>query len=91
MTVTPEPSRPEPIEKISVIISKGSLEGIYPGLIMANGARKPRGSRPTCSSPSLASTPSIVNATNTSSWPPSATPVCTCPPWRVASPARPPS
>ena len=39
MTVTPEPSRPEPIEKISVIISKGSLEGIYPGLIMANGAR----------------------------------------------------
>ena len=29
----------EPIEKVSVIISKGSLEGIYPGLIMANGAR----------------------------------------------------
>jgi peroxiredoxin family protein len=27
------------IEKISIIISKGSLEGIYPGLIMANGAR----------------------------------------------------
>jgi peroxiredoxin family protein len=27
------------IEKISVIVSKGSLEGIYPGLIMANGAR----------------------------------------------------
>ena len=27
------------IEKVSVIISKGSLEGIYPGLIMANGAR----------------------------------------------------
>ena len=27
------------IEKISVVISKGSLEGIYPGLIMANGAR----------------------------------------------------
>jgi peroxiredoxin family protein len=27
------------IEKISIIISKGSLEGVYPGLIMANGAR----------------------------------------------------
>jgi peroxiredoxin family protein len=30
---------PDAIEKISIIISKGSLEGIYPGLIMANGAR----------------------------------------------------
>ncbi len=30
---------PEPIVKVSVIISKGSLEGIYPGLILANGAR----------------------------------------------------
>ena len=29
----------EPITKVSVIISKGSLEGIYPGLILANGAR----------------------------------------------------
>ncbi|MBK8716910.1 MAG: DsrE/DsrF/DrsH-like family protein [Deltaproteobacteria bacterium] len=28
-----------PIRKVSVIVSKGSLEGIYPGLIMANGAR----------------------------------------------------
>lgn len=27
------------IEKISIVMSKGSLEGIYPGLIMANGAR----------------------------------------------------
>lgn len=27
------------IEKVSIIISKGSLEGIYPGLIMASGAR----------------------------------------------------
>jgi peroxiredoxin family protein len=31
--------KPEPIEKVSIIISKGSLEEIYPGLIMANGAR----------------------------------------------------
>lgn len=27
------------IEKVSIIISKGSFEGIFPGLIMANGAR----------------------------------------------------
>jgi peroxiredoxin family protein len=34
--VAPEPRR---IEKVSIIVSKGSLEGIYPALIMANGAR----------------------------------------------------
>ncbi|NIA31830.1 MAG: hypothetical protein GWP06_18210 [Actinobacteria bacterium] len=28
-----------PLEKVSIVISKGSLDGIYPGLIMANGAR----------------------------------------------------
>ena len=28
-----------PIEKVSIIVSKGSLEGVYPALIMANGAR----------------------------------------------------
>jgi peroxiredoxin family protein len=27
------------IKKVSIIVSKGGLEGIYPGLIMANGAR----------------------------------------------------
>ena len=27
------------IQKVSIVISKGSLDGIYPGLIMANGAR----------------------------------------------------
>jgi len=27
------------IEKVSIVISRGSLEGVYPGLIMANGAR----------------------------------------------------
>jgi peroxiredoxin family protein len=27
------------IEKVSIIVSMGSLEGIYPALIMANGAR----------------------------------------------------
>jgi peroxiredoxin family protein len=29
----------EPIHKVSIVVSHGSLEGIYPGLIMANGAR----------------------------------------------------
>jgi len=29
----------EKIKKVSIVISKGSLENIYPGLIMANGAR----------------------------------------------------
>jgi len=32
-------SEPATIEKVAIVISKGSLEGIYPGLIMANGAR----------------------------------------------------
>jgi peroxiredoxin family protein len=27
------------IQKVSIIVSKGSLEGVYPALIMANGAR----------------------------------------------------
>jgi peroxiredoxin family protein len=35
-TITAEPKT---IEKVAIVISKGSLEGIYPGLIMANGAR----------------------------------------------------
>jgi peroxiredoxin family protein len=30
---------PSTIEKVAIVISKGSLDGIYPGLIMANGAR----------------------------------------------------
>ena len=33
------PTEPKTIEKVAIVISKGSLEGIYPGLIMANGAR----------------------------------------------------
>ena len=27
------------IDKVAIVVSKGSLEGIYPGLILANGAR----------------------------------------------------
>ena len=30
---------PDMIDKVAIVVSKGSLEGIYPGLIMANGAR----------------------------------------------------
>ena len=38
--VAPEAAeKPKPIEKVSIVISKGSLDGVYPGLIMANGAR----------------------------------------------------
>jgi peroxiredoxin family protein len=41
--VTEEPRTetpaPKTIEKVSIVVSKGSLEGVYPGLIMANGAR----------------------------------------------------
>jgi peroxiredoxin family protein len=35
-TALPEPAT---IEKVAIVVSKGSLEGIYPALIMANGAR----------------------------------------------------
>jgi peroxiredoxin family protein len=31
--------QPEVIRKVSIIVSKGTFEGIYPGLILANGAR----------------------------------------------------
>jgi peroxiredoxin family protein len=33
------PAQPEPIKRVSIVVSKGSLEGVYPALIMANGAR----------------------------------------------------
>lgn len=29
----------EPLRRVSIIVSRGSLDGIYPGLILANGAR----------------------------------------------------
>ena len=38
-TVAPKAFMPATVEKVSIIISKGSLDGVYPGLIMANGAR----------------------------------------------------
>lgn len=36
--VTEEGAR-KTIEKVCIVVSHGSLEGVYPGLIMANGAR----------------------------------------------------
>ena len=33
------PAELKTIDKVAIVVSKGSLEGIYPGLIMANGAR----------------------------------------------------
>jgi peroxiredoxin family protein len=37
----PQAVSPEPrtIEKVAIVVSKGSLEGVYPAFIMANGAR----------------------------------------------------
>jgi len=29
----------EPLTKVAIVVSKGSLEGVYPALILANGAR----------------------------------------------------
>ena len=37
--MTASPVTATPIKKVSIIVSKGSLDGIYPALIMANGAR----------------------------------------------------
>jgi peroxiredoxin family protein len=34
-----DPETQTTIEKVAIVVSKGSLEGIYPALIMANGAR----------------------------------------------------
>ena len=41
LLVEPQAVTPEPhtIEKVAIVVSKGSLEGVYPALIMANGAR----------------------------------------------------
>src|SRR5437899_11522655 len=35
----PLTAEPATIEKVAIVVSKGSLEGVYPALIMANGAR----------------------------------------------------
>jgi len=76
----------DPIEKVSIIVSKGSLEGVYPALIMANGARA-EGSKPICSSRSSDLMSSIARQSTTSRWPPSAIPGCTLPRSPEAYPA----
>ena len=35
----PQVAKVEPITKVAIVVSKGSLDGVYPALIMANGAR----------------------------------------------------
>jgi peroxiredoxin family protein len=35
----PATTEPETLAKVAIVVSHGSLEGVYPGLIMANGAR----------------------------------------------------
>ncbi len=39
VTVAPAVPKPEPIAKIAIICSKGTLDMAYPGLILANAAR----------------------------------------------------
>lgn len=36
---TTEAPQPEPIKRVSIIVSKGSLDGAYPALVLANAAR----------------------------------------------------
>lgn len=38
-TGTDESVQPEPIKRVSIVCSKGTLDMAYPGLILANGAR----------------------------------------------------
>lgn len=39
LTANSLPAMSDKIKKVSIIVSRGSLDGVYPGLIMANGAR----------------------------------------------------
>ena len=71
---------PETIRKVSIVISKGSLEGVYPGLIMANGARM-EGIEANVFFTFLASTRSAKGAATASRSRPSAIPGCTCRRW----------
>ena len=79
-------SKPDPITKVSIVISKGSLEGVYPGLIMANGARA-EGMEANLFFTFFGLDASTRLATSTSSWPRWATPVSTSRRWPVVCPA----
>ena len=76
------------IEKVSIIVSKGSLEGIYPALIMANGARA-EGIEANLFFTFFGLDAVSKKATSTSRWPPWATPACTSPPWPGPCPGCP--
>jgi peroxiredoxin family protein len=39
MTAIQPVTAPQPIKKVCIIVSRGSLDAVYPGLILANGAR----------------------------------------------------
>ena len=81
-------SEPETIEKVAIVISKGSLEGIYPGLIMANGARM-EGIEADLFFTFFGLDAIRRTATRRSRSPPSATPACTSPPGSARSQASP--
>ena len=68
---------PKTIEKVAIVISRGSLEGIYPGLIMANGARM-EGIAADIFFTFFGLDAIRMTATSTSRWRPSATRGCTC-------------
>lgn len=38
-TAAPEAARADTIEKVAIVVSQGSLDGVYPAFILANGAR----------------------------------------------------
>jgi peroxiredoxin family protein len=75
------------IEKVSIIVSKRSLGGIYPALIMANGARA-EGIEANLFF-TFFGLDAITKKRSTSSSPPSAIPACTWPPSSAACPACP--
>lgn len=76
------------IEKVSIIVSKGSLEGIYPALIMANGARA-EGIEANLFFTFFGLDGSTGSAMSTSRSPQWETPACTWPRWPAACPACP--
>ena len=76
------------IEKVSIIVSKGSLEGIYPALIMANGARA-EGIEANLFFTFFGLDAITKSVTSTSRSPPSAIPACTWPPSSAPCPACP--
>ena len=69
----------DPIQKVSIIVSKGSLEGVYPALIMANGARA-EGIEANLFFTFFGLDVVHRSTSTTSRWPPSEIPASTWPP-----------